>query len=200
MTLTHSVIISASQLVVNQNGELIPMMSESPKSAWLTGQPPVHVITAGSALIIIREQKMYLLRHITSVNASCLWNKQTNKQTMIVGHDLFKHPRWGKQTQLRFVAFFTNDWLLFPLRVRWRLQCTHLPPPPFLCTTVTGSAHCLDHMEDTELNPFLDVSLLFLYKPPPPQTSPPPLRPPQTHTLVAETRFHILLPPLDHHC
>lgn len=76
-----------------------PNQSSQPDD-WFTGLPPVHVITAGSALIV-QEQKIQLLWHFTSVNATCLWNKQTN----MVGHDLFKHPLWGKQTRLRFVAF-----------------------------------------------------------------------------------------------
>lgn len=56
-----------------------PNQSSQPDD-WFTGLPPVHVITAGSALIV-QEQKIQLLWHFTSVNATCLWNKQTNKQT-----------------------------------------------------------------------------------------------------------------------
>lgn len=34
---------------------------------------------------------------------------------------------------------------------------------PFLCTTVTGFAHCLDRTEETEPNQFLDVSFLGVF-------------------------------------
>lgn len=152
--------------------------------------------------------------------------KQTNKQT---NDDCGSWPlrtsllRETDATPLRGLFIRITNYLL-PPRVRRRLQCTH-SLPPFLCTTVTGSAHCLDHTEETELNPFLGVSLLFLYewemlrlavvtKPrhvsrslphhhyhhhhfDPPLHSPP--LPADSHTL-AETRFHIVLPPLDHHC
>lgn len=112
-------------------------------------------------------------------------------------------------------GLFANDQHLFSLRVRRRLQLQYTHSLPFLCTTVTGSAHCLAHTKETELDHFLDVSALFLCKretlksilvvtPPTPRTPPPPPPPtaPPPSQLVAETRVHFFffLPPPDHHC
>lgn len=124
---------------------------------------------------------------------------ETNKQTNKHGGSRPLQASSVRETDAAPLrGLFANDQHLFSLRVPRRLQLQYTHSLPFLCTTVTGSAHCLDHTEETELDHFLDVSLLFLYKretlksilvvtpptprtpppPPPPPTHPPPPRPP----------------------
>lgn len=204
--MTPLVIIPASQLVVNQNGELMPMMSESPPNQssqpddWFTGLPPVHVITAA-------EDSTVVTFHQCECNVPLKQRKKTKKTNKRGGSRPLQASSVRETDAAPLRGLFANDQHLFSLRVRRRLQLQYTHSLPFLCTTVTGSAHCLAHTEETELDHFLDVSSLFLYKretlksilvvtPLTPRTPPPHLP-----TCSRDTcPLFFFLPPPDHHC
>lgn len=182
--------------------------------------PPESVQSAGRLVYWSTSSTRHnCSRRFNCCDISLVWLQrasETNKQTNKRGGSRPLQASSVRETDAAPLrGLFANDQHLFSLRVRRRLQLQYTHSLPFLCTTVTGSAHCLAHTEETELDHFLDVSLLFLCKretlksilvvtPPTPRTPPPP-PPPTTPPLPTCSRdtcplFLFFLPPPDHHC